>query len=102
MALHERSPGSISLHSFKEENLPIATATLTSKGQLTLPKAVRDQLNLHRGDRLDVFVDEAGLIVLKPVTVEAAELYGILPRPSRSVSFDEMDDAIRKRAPGRE
>ena len=78
----------------------MSTTTLTSKGQLTLPKSVRDQLNLSAGDRLEVHVDEAGMIVLRPVTIDASELFGVLPRPRRPVSIEEMNAAIRKRVAG--
>lgn len=69
-------------------------ATLTSKGQLTLPKPVRDRLELHSGDRLDCIVTRDGLIEIVPLKQPAARLRGILPKPPRPVSIDEMNDAI--------
>lgn len=47
----------------------MSTVTLSTKGQIVLPKALRDQLNLHRGARMRVAV-EADRIVLTPVTEE--------------------------------
>ena len=74
----------------------MATTTLTSKGQLTLPKEVRDRLKLHTGDRLVVHVQEDGTILLQPVTVDVEALYGLLPKPARPVSLEEMERAIQE------
>ncbi len=68
--------------------------TLTSKGQMTLPKAVRDDLNLKPGDQIDV-VKEGGRYVLRPRNRSADELYGILQRPGDApMTTKEMDDAV--------
>jgi len=75
----------------------MATATLTSKGQTTIPKAIRERLNLHAGDRLEFVIDEQGRVVVLPATVDAAELAGILKPPGRAVSVQEMKRVIRKR-----
>jgi antitoxin PrlF len=77
------------------------TATLTSKGQTTIPKAIRSYLHLRVGDRIEFIVDENGRVVLRPATRDVAELEGMLPRPKRPVSLAEMEQAIRERA-GRE
>lgn len=76
----------------------MTTTTLTSKGQLTLPKAIRDQLRLRTGDRLEVTVREDGVILLEPAMVEVARLKGILPKPQQSVSLEAMEAAIQRRA----
>lgn len=78
----------------------MATSTLTSKGQMTVPKSIRDRLNLKEGDRLE-FVLENDRIVLIPVTFRARDLISVLPKPARAASIDEMDAAIRKRASGK-
>lgn len=68
-------------------------ATLTSKGQMTLPKEVRDDLGLRPGDKLDI-VKERGQYVLRPRNVKADDLYGILHRPSeRPMTLEEEDAA---------
>lgn len=74
----------------------MSTTTLTSKGQLTLPKDVRDRLKLHSGDKLEVYPQDDGTILLQPATVDVGELYGLLPKPSKPVSLEEMDAAIQK------
>ena len=71
------------------------TTTVTSKGQTTIPKRIRDRLNLKAGDRVEFVVEEDGKVVLVPATVRITELKGILPRPRRPVSLDAMEAAIK-------
>ena len=71
-------------------------ATLTSKGQITIPKAVRDALKLGAGDRIDFRVADDGTVTLVPVTRPVAALKGMLPKPKRAVSVAEMDAAIAR------
>ncbi len=74
-------------------------ATLTSKGQLTLPKGIREQLGLTTGSRLDFSVDASGMIVARPVAATALGLAGILRQPGRkAVSLAAMDEAIHATA----
>jgi antitoxin PrlF len=73
-------------------------ATLTSKGQITIPKAVRDALKLNTGDRLDFRVAKDGAVTLVPVTRPVAALKGMLPKPKRPASLAEMDAAIARGA----
>ncbi len=40
------------------------TATLTSKGQITVPKPIRERLNIHPGDRIHFCVEDDGRITL--------------------------------------
>jgi len=75
----------------------MATSTVTSKGQTTIPKEIRDRLNLHPGDRVEFVVDEDGRVVVLPATVDASELAGMLKPPGRAVSVEEMNRVIRKR-----
>jgi AbrB family looped-hinge helix DNA binding protein len=76
-------------------------ATLTSKGQVTIPKAVRDALHLQTGDRLDFILEADGTVRVLPVKGSVKSLKGILPKPERPVSLEEMEQAVRLRA-GRE
>ena len=73
-------------------------ATLTSKGQITIPKAVRDALHLRTGDRLDFILEADGTVRILPVKGSVKALKGILPKPARPVSLAEMEQAIRRRA----
>jgi len=74
------------------------TATLTSKGQTVIPKAIRDHLGLHPGDALDFVVQDNGDVLIRPATEDIRRLKGLLHRPGRlSVSVREMNQAIRDR-----
>lgn len=73
-------------------------ATLTSKGQLTLPKQVRDRLGLSSGDRLECIATAAGVIELVPLKQSAAKLRGILKKPTKVVTIEDMNAAIAKGA----
>lgn len=75
-------------------------ATLTGKGQVTIPKAVRDALHLRTGDRLDFILEADGTVRVLPITGSVKRLKGILPKPARALTLDEMDDAIAKGAAG--
>ena len=77
--------------------LGMSTATLTSKGQTTVPKEIREHLRLRPGDRIQFVIEEDGRVVLVPASFDAADLAGILPRPKRAVSLEEMESAIRRR-----
>lgn len=69
-------------------------ATLTSKGQVTIPKAIREQLGLEPGIKLHFWVDPTGRIVVTPLTVKLEDLVGILPKPDRPLTVEEINDAI--------
>ena len=72
--------------------MPIAT--LTSKGQITLPMAVRTALGLGAGNQVD-FVRQGASFVLMPVRSDVAALKGrFAGRVKKPVSIDAMDQAI--------
>ncbi len=76
----------------------MVTATLTSKGQLTIPKSVRDSLRLHTGDRVAFIVHGDVEAVMKPVTTSVDEVFGRLHRPSQTRrSIGEMKAAVAER-----
>ena len=68
--------------------------TLTSKGQLTIPRPLRDALGLAPGARLQASIDRQGRLVLVPSKYEPEELFCHRPSVSRRLSFEEMDQAI--------
>jgi len=76
----------------------VPTSTLTSKGQLVIPKPIRDLLGLKRGDALDFVVQESGDVLIRPAVEDVRKLKGLLHRPGRApVSMEEMAKAIRAR-----
>jgi antitoxin PrlF len=71
------------------------SATLSSKGQVTIPKEVRDFLKVKSGDLIDFVIDKAGNVVVRAGTLHVGELKGMLKKPGRKpVSLEEMDQAI--------
>ncbi len=73
--------------------MPIAT--LTSKGQVTLPIQMRERLRLVPGSKLDFEELPNGDYVVRRKTIDVRELRGILKREGQPVvSVEEMDDAI--------
>jgi AbrB family looped-hinge helix DNA binding protein len=75
-------------------------ATLTSKGQIAIPKDVRDALHLRPGDRLDFVLQADCTVRVLPITGSVKRLKGMLPKPERALSLEEMDATIAKGASG--
>jgi len=71
------------------------SATLTSKGQVTIPKAVRDELGLREGDRVAFRVLDDGTVVVEPETIDLLDLAGSLEPRHKGVTIADMDTAIR-------
>lgn len=75
----------------------MATATVTSKGQITIPKEVRDRLGVGTGDHVDFVVNDRGDVVVRPVVLDVRELRGLLKRNRRqTVTLLQMDSAIER------
>ena len=69
-------------------------ATLTAKGQVTLPKVFRNQLGLNAGDKIDFVMLDNGVIQIVPLKQSSRKLKGIIPKPSKAVSIEDMNEAI--------
>ncbi len=74
----------------------MSAATITSKGQVTIPVDVRQRLGLESGDRIE-FVEIEGGFVIKPATDDVRTLKGLLRKPARPVSIEDMNAVIRAR-----
>ncbi len=74
------------------------TATLTSKGQVTIPAAVRSGLGVDTGDRVEFIELEPGRYEVIAATLPVTALKGIVPKPRHPVSVKDMDAAIREHA----
>jgi len=79
----------------------LATATMTSKGQVTIPRPVRDALGLDSGDRIEFVEVEKGQFAIIAATRSVQELKGLFRgKRSKPVSIEEMNAAIARRASG--
>ena len=73
-------------------------ATLTSKGQITIPKLVRDSLALHAGDKIEFVLTENNEVLLKPITKKVDEVFGRLFRVDRpAIDIAEMDALLKQK-----
>ncbi len=76
----------------------MALSTLTSKGQITIPKAVRDSLRLHSGDKVEFVITESREALLRPITKKVDDVYGRLHKSGRkTVSIEKMNAGIRQK-----
>ena len=75
----------------------MSTATMTSKGQITIPKDLREKLGLDTGDRVEFVETATGAFTLVPATRDIKLLKGMIVA-TRSVSVEEMNRTIRQRA----
>ena len=73
----------------------MATATVTSKGQITVPKSVRTKLGLEVGHRVEFIETEGGFLV-KPATRDVRSLKGSLTKPRRPVTIEAMNRSIAR------
>ena len=79
----------------------MGSTTLASKGQITIPKEIRDRLGLREGDRLVfAFDDQGNLVVRREGPLDLDQVQGALRHLARNrpVSVEEMRQAVRRRA----
>ena len=76
-------------------NAPIST--VTSKGQITIPKDVRDSLHLLSGDKVEFVRNSVGEVIIKPLTKKSTDVAGILNHYAKeeAVSVDTMNQAVK-------
>ena len=78
----------------------MALATLTTKGQVTIPKKIRESLKLHSGDKIKIIVTEKREAIIRPISIskEVDDIFCKLHKSGRkAVTLEAMDDAIRNR-----
>lgn len=73
-------------------------AKVTTKGQITLPKALRDAMHLKTGDKVLFELLENGTYVIKPRTTELKSLKGCVSYQGKAKTLEEMDAAIENEA----
>jgi len=76
----------------------MTAATITAKGQITIPAIVRAALGVDTGDRLEFVEVEKGRFEIVAATQSVTALKGLIPRPAVPVSIEAMNDAIAKSA----
>ncbi|WP_024694735.1 type II toxin-antitoxin system PrlF family antitoxin [Pseudomonas syringae] len=72
----------------------MATATLTSKGQVTIPAQVRVSLGLDTGDRIEFVELPDGKFAIMAATHSVQDLKGLIRKPAKAVSIEDMNSAI--------
>ncbi|WP_255409385.1 AbrB/MazE/SpoVT family DNA-binding domain-containing protein [Chlorogloea sp. CCALA 695] len=74
---------------------------MTSKGQVTIPKQIRDYLKLEIGSKIDFVIDENGTVKVIPLTVTVTALSGMLHCPNMpAATIEDMETAISEGACG--
>ena len=75
----------------------MATAIVTSKGQITIPIEVREKLRLEAGDRVEFVEIAEGQFSIVAATEDVSSLRGCVKAPTRKVTVEDMNRAIRRR-----
>lgn len=70
------------------------TATMTSKGQITIPIELRKTLGLKPGVRIDFYEIEEGVYALRPKTGSIMEMRGCIPKLDHILTIEEMNQAV--------
>ena len=79
----------------------MTTATMTSKGQITIPAEVRQRMGLGTGDRIEFVETDGGGFAIRPAIDDVRSLKGLLRKPARRVSVEDMNAAVRQRVVAR-
>lgn len=72
----------------------MTTATVTSKGQITIPKDVRIRLGIGTGDRVEFVEIQGGVFQLVAATQDVQALKGIVRKPKKPVTIEQMNQAV--------
>jgi AbrB family looped-hinge helix DNA binding protein len=74
------------------------SAVITSKGQITIPKEVREALGVDTGDRVEFVESAKGIFEMVAASKDVRELKGMIERPRKPVSVEDMRKAVARRA----
>ncbi|MBE9144521.1 AbrB/MazE/SpoVT family DNA-binding domain-containing protein [Planktothrix mougeotii] len=75
----------------------MASTTVTRKGQVTIPKVIRDYLKLDTGSKVEFVIDENGQVKILPLNVSVESLSAIWHRPGmKKATLEDMEAAIYK------
>ncbi len=70
------------------------TTKVTTKGQITVPKPIREHLHLTKGDRIEFLIGVNGEVTIMPATADVRKLKGMVPKPDQPVTVADMNRAI--------
>ena len=76
----------------------MSSAVVTSKGQITIPKPVREGLGVETGDRVEFVELERGVYRVVAATRDIRDLKGVIPKPAKPVSVEDMNKVVRRHA----
>lgn len=71
---------------------------VTSKGQITVPKAVREALALREGDRMSFLIHNDGTVTVEAESVDLSSLRGMVKSAGRHVGIEQMSEAVAQGA----
>ena len=76
----------------------MALATLSTKGQVTIPKKIRESLKLHTGDKIEIIITEKREAVIRPVSKKVDDIFCKLHKPGRkALPIEAINNAIKNR-----
>ena len=80
----------------------MTTAILSAKGQVTLPKQIRDLLGVHKGDKVDFHAMPNGEVRVTPVNLSVDDVFGLVEEEvNKSCSDEEIREGIKREVRGK-
>jgi antitoxin PrlF len=96
--IRTRKDGRLTRYWAEAPRTRVFEAELSARGQITVPRAVRKKLGLRSGQKLQFTLQDDGRILIAPVFARLSALTGILPKPRRALSIQDIDEAIQRAA----
>jgi antitoxin PrlF len=75
----------------------MAESIVSTKGQIVIPAQIREELGVEAGSRVEFVKTEEGWLI-KPATLPVTVLKGVLKKPRKPLSIEDMNQIIRRRA----
>jgi len=74
----------------------VSLSTVTTKGQVTIPKDIRESMVIDAGDKIEFIINAQNDVVIKPITKKAIDVFGQLSqyKKDKPLSIEEMNEAI--------
>jgi antitoxin PrlF len=95
-AVREVKEGNETRYFASAPDSPSFEATMTSKGQLTLPREIRERLGVRTGGKLRFAIEDGNRVTVSARRSSIQDSFGMLGKPPRSATLEEMDEAIRR------